>query len=371
MYTKLDKKKLVKLLERAVAVIDQRSPTPVLHNILVEASEVALTISAMSITQSICGTLDAADCKRGSFLVEGKRLLDRIRSMPDGAIRLSHDAERNELTIRGEKHSRKFQLLTIPADNFPKFATPDSEAKSIELSSTVLATLIEAALPAISRETERIGISSLLVEFEKDTLRAVSTDGHRLAKAEATIPVGKRAPVLIPLAGVQQIKAILSGPGRDVRLHFNGNWIFVEDGTVRFGARLVDAQYPPWEQVVPKDGGHIASAMISRDGLVESLRAIGGVTGRSKGAKLTVGGGLIVVDGENPDEGSATDSLDAKTTGSITIGASAQYAIELLTVMPCETVELRFTGELDPIVIVPAVESDGLEFLALVMPMRI
>jgi len=367
MHLTTDKKRLLKLLERCKGVVDTRAPVPVLCNVLVSTTADGLRLSAQSLMQSVTGIVEADVHKHGALLVDAARLTDRVKSMPDGELQLK--SKDNELTICGVKNSRKFKLATIPADEYPKFPAPDESSKSFTIPSSILATLIDSTVSAVSPDETRVALSSLLLEFTPDRIRAVSTDGHRAHIADARFDGAARSSMLLPYRSIQQLKQIVGGKETSVELRELGSMAFFDVDSVRFGLRLVDAQFPPYERVIPKS--HEGSATVNRMALIASVQAIGNSVAKHKGAKFTIGSDLVQIEASGFDEGEATDTVSAETIGDGVFGCSPKYMLDALHATPGETVRVSFGGELDPIVVEPAVVSDGFEVKCVIMPMRI
>jgi len=367
MQVKVQRKPLIKLLERCVAAIDQRSPVPILTNVLLVADTNGLHLSAQSLQQSVSGVVEADVNKKGSFLVDARKLLDRVKSMPSDEVRL--EQEKYALTIKGDKHSRKFVLATIPSDDYPKFAKPGDDSVAVTIPSSVLSSLLDATMLAISTDDTRIALNSLLIEFENGMIRAVSTDGHRLHKCDVDCDVTKRASILVPLQAVRQIKAMASGHDGYIELRTSGSWAFWDAEGVRIGVRISDAQFPPYEQVIPT--GFTVSATVDRAGLADSLRSASGVVGKERGVKLTVGCDMIAIEAMGGDDGEFEDNLNAATVGDTVTGAAPKYLLDALSSITSDDVELRFGGELDPIVVVPKEKESKARVTCIVMPMRV
>lgn len=363
----INKKTLLRLLERCVAAIDTKSPIPILQNVLISVSDNKVHLESQSLTQTVSGDLVADVTKPGSCLVEGRKLLDRVKSMLDGDVRLSLDSD--VLTIRGTSHSRKFSVQTMPADDWPKMAKPGDDVEPIRLSSTMLTTLIDATILAVSTDETRVALNALLIEIEPKTIRCVAVDGHRLNMSEATFSVDVNKSVLIPLRCAQMVKSIVSGNERELELRMSASWGFIDSESVRVGFRLCDAQFPPWNQVVPKQGK--IKATVNRVGLMSSVKALISVTNDTKGLKLHSESDMLTISGGSPDSGDGEDTVKADTKGKATVGIHPKYLVDALTSLTGEKVVLYFGGELDPILIVPEDPSDGFDFNAVIMPMRI
>jgi DNA polymerase-3 subunit beta len=299
--------------------------------------------------------------------VEGRRFLDRIKSMPDGDMRISLDG--NVLTIKGTSHSRKFSIQTIPADDWPKMAQPDDKAPVISLSSSLFATLIDATILAVHTDENRLGLSSLLVEFEKNNLRCVGLDGHRCHVAEATCEIEPHIAMLIPLRTAQSIKAFVAGQERNIEIQTTGSWGFIDSESARVGFRLCDAQFPPYDQVIPKPGK--VKATFSRSGLIASVKALTSVTNGTKGLKITSESDLLTLSGGTSEDGEGEDTVKAYTKGNVIVGANPKYLVDALSSITGDDAVFYFGGELDPILLVPSDPSDGFEFQIVIMPMRV
>lgn len=358
------KRDLLSALTRANGVAESRGTMPALSMALLEAGD-GLRISATGLYLSTSTSIEAEVDKRGSFAVPAKDLLDRVKMMPDGPIELTAD---QALVVKAKGAARRFTLRGMPGDDYPPMAKPDAEAPIVTLDAGVVLALISRTEHAISDDATRAHLNSLLVEIEGDTMRAVSTDGHRLTKAERTIEGSASTTWLVPKKAVGELRRLLDGVEGPIQASQSGAHLFVTAGETTFGVKLVDAAFPPYAQVIPQ--GHPHTIRVARTVLADAVRAVSvAASDRAGGIKFAIEAGMIRVSSESPDKGDGTDEVDCEYAGPrIVIGFNAKYVVDALTAAQTDEVELSLGGELEPMVVQP-VGEDGL--LCVVMPMRV
>jgi DNA polymerase-3 subunit beta len=388
MQVTVSKKDFLRILDRCQGVADKKSTMPVLGNVLLEVDGPSqLRLSAMDLFLSITGVLHAQVEHAGSIAVGARDLFERVRMMPDGQLTLS-STDGSSLTLKAVGTARRFTIHGIPGDEFPKQPQPDSEAAMLELPVSTLATLIQSTQFSISTDDSRLALNSALFEWSQDKVRFVTTDGHRLTKAEAVV-VGTEATatMLIPLKGIQQLKRVCddalaetsrgsSDDGNEssepiVKISQNGPSAFFQMGTLQFSVKLVDAQFPPYEQVIPQVSERVVS--VPRLAVADALRAVSvAASDRTGGVKLTLTSGNIRFETESPESGEGFDEIAIEYDGpELTIGFNAKYFLDVTAAISDEDISIGIGGELDPAVIRPAKRSDAFDLLAVVMPMRI
>jgi len=238
--------------------------------------------------------------------------------------------------------------------------------------------LIAGTYFSISTDETRLHLNSALFEWDGDRVRMVTTDGHRLSKMEAVLP-GKHASatMLIPLKGVLELKRLCdeaiedkgdASGANEIRISQSGPNAFFQLAGFQFSVKLVDAQFPPYDQVIPKENEKVA--VCPRLGTLEALKRISIMSSdKTWGIKLSLKKGELRIARDNPDLGEAHEELDVSYEGApISIGFNAKYFIELLSEMEGDEIKLELNGELDPGLVRPA-EAKG--YLGVVMPMRI
>jgi DNA polymerase-3 subunit beta len=386
MQVVVSKKDLLRVLGRCQGVADKKSTMPVLGNVLLEVSGPdQLRLAATDLYLAVSGTVKARVDKGGSIAVGARDLFERVKMMPEGQISIT-TTEGSATTIRAVGSARRYTLHGIPGEEFPALPQVDEGTSLHELGVDALSTLIAGTYFSISTDETRLHLNSALFEWEGDRVRMVTTDGHRLSKMEIQVP-GKQATAsfLIPLKGVLELKRLCdevrgeSAKGGDseaedtatIKLAQSGPNAFFQLAGFRFSVKLVDAQFPPYSQVIPESTEK--AVRIPRLAFADALKAVAlAASDRTGGVKLTLENGKVRFESESPESGEGFDEIPIDYDGGLmTVGFNARYFLDVLGSIDGEEVILGVSGELDPAIVKPAEESTKKSYLAVVMPMRI
>ncbi len=379
MHVVVAKKDLLRILARCQGVADKKSTMPVLGNVLLEVDGPdQLRLAATDLLLAVSGKIRAEVDKGGSVAIGARDLFDRVRMMPEGQISIS-TSEGSATTIRAVGSARRYMLHGIPGEDFPSLPQPDDSAPVLSLDAETLTRLVASTVFSISQDETRLHLNSALFEWDGDRVRMVTTDGHRLSKMEVHIPGSQAtATMLIPLKGVQELKRLCDeavsdgGEGASqIEMIQSGPNVFFRLAGFQFSVKLVDAQFPPYQQVIPETSERAIRA--PRLALADALRAVSiAASDRTGGVKLTLGSNKMRFESESPESGEGFDEVAVEYPGpEVTIGFNARYFLDVLACIDDEEVILGVSGELDPAVIRPATESTERSYLAVVMPMRI
>jgi DNA polymerase III subunit beta len=375
------KKDLLKLVSRMQGVAERKSTMPVLSNVLLAVDGPStLRVAATDLYLALVGRISVDVSKGGSVAIPAKDLLERIRMMPEGPIHLASQ-DNATTTIKAAGSARRYTLHGMPGEDFPPLPAPAEGSPSLALDVDVLEELITKTYFSISGDETRAHLNSALFEWDGDLVRMVTTDGHRLSKMEVRV-TGRQASatMLIPLKAIQELRRLCDdfvGEAKDgkegstkpqIQITQSGSSAYFQGAGMTFAVRLVDAQFPPYGQVIPQQSEKIVR--VPRAAFADALRAVSvAANERTGGVKLGFGSGTMRITTESPDSGEGFDEIPIEYSGeNLTIGFNAKYFLDVLGALDDEEVELGFGGELDPAVIRPA---SKLPFLAVVMPMRI
>jgi DNA polymerase-3 subunit beta len=273
-------------------------------------------------------------------------------------------------------------LHGIPGEEFPSLPQPDENAPVLALDADTLSNLISSTHFSISTDETRLHLNSALFEWDGERVRMVTTDGHRLSKMEVQVP-GKQATatMLIPLKGVLELKRLCDeargegGRGDEaappIKMIQSGPNAFFQLAGLSFSVKLVDAQFPPYQQVIPETSERAIRA--PRLALADALKAVSiAASDRTGGVKLTLGSGKMRFESESPESGEGFDEVLVEYDGpDVTIGFNARYFLDVLGAIDDEEIILGVSGELDPAVLRPGTESATSSYLSVIMPMRI
>lgn len=373
----VSKREFVRGLSRVQSVADRKSAMPILSNVLVVADAGGgLRLNATDLSMAVSCGVNAEVRKGGSVALPAKALFDVVKVLSEGDVTVTVGPNFSARIAGGR---RRFDLVGMPGEDFPALP-PLGRTELRELPVDLLAELVALTSFSMSADDTRPHLAGALLEAEPEVLRMVTTDGHRLSKAEKRVPQGGRGSLslLIPAKGIHELKRLLeelrtenknnaNGPGT-IELGHSGPNVFVKrDGTL-MSIKLVDATFPAYQQVIPTGGDR--HAKVSRTGLLDALKAVSLLSSdRTSGVKLQFTGGKVVISSENPDVGAGTDELEAELQGrELTIGFNSKYVIDVLNALSSEDVSLELSGELDPGLLRPVGTDD---FVGVVMPMRI
>lgn len=370
----IPKADLLPMLARCVPIAEKKSAMPALANILLATEGATLRASATDLYQGVTSAMPADIATAGSVAVPAKDLYERVKMMPAGPIQILVNVDTSAMTLKAVGSPRRYTIHGIPGGEFPHMPKPDHEATAMTMPAALLARMIAATAFSISTDETRPHVNSLCVETQGETMRAVSTDGHRMTKMDATI-AGLSAPtrtMLLPLKSVGEVRRLAEGAGdASVSLHMSGPCLFIEADGVRFHSKLVDAQFPPYQQVIPAACATMVRA--PRLALIDAFKAIKIATdAHHANVKVHVATNALRVTAESPESGSGFDELAVDYAGAeLTIGFNAQYMLDALGAVSGDEVLLSLTGELDPALLLPGETTAGESFTAVVMPARI
>jgi DNA polymerase-3 subunit beta len=377
------KKDLLKIVARMQGVVERKSTMPVLANVLLAADGTnGLRLAATDLYLSLLGRIPADVAKPGSVAVSAKDLFERVKMMPDGPVVISSQ-DNATTTLKAQGSARRYTLRGMPGDDFPPLPQPAEGSPTLALAVEVLAELIQKTHFSISTDETRAHLNSALFEWDGDIVRMVTTDGHRLSKVDVKV-AGRQASatMLIPLKAIQELRRICDemaaegsseGKGSELLITQSGSSAFFQGAGMTFSVKLVDAQFPPYAQVIPQATDKIVRA--PRMAFADALKAMSiSASERTGGVKLSLTKGSMRITSESPESGDGFDELPVEYAGpNMSIGFNAKYFLDVLAAVGNDEVAIGVSGELDPAVVRPAggTTTSERQFLAVIMPMRI
>lgn len=369
MEFEIDQTRFLAALNLAQTVADRRSTIPVLANVLLTATDDALVLSATDMSIALTETVPCKGAAPGSLTIGVRNLHAVVKTLKPGPMRIKALDNSWAQLLAGRS---EFKLMGLPAGDFPEVPKPD-DVEFASVDAHALADLIAKVIVSVSADEARVNLNGALLERNGETATMVSTDGHRLTKYAAPVPVGPGHAVIVPRKGLDEVRRVLSRVDGDVEVGFSGKYLFVKTEDFMLSVKLNDVTFPPYAQVIPKDRSMRVS--VDRDELAAALRqAVVIAPEKTSVIKLEVGPNFIRLAADNPELGAIKLELPAESDGDqeLSAGFNAQYLLDALTSIDDDRVLLDFQGALDPVTVRPASAStDGSDFLAVVMPMRI
>lgn len=367
------KRDLLALVGQAQGASDKKSAMPVLANVLLTANGGRLHVAATDLYLSVMGSCNVEVTQPGSLALPAKDLLDRIKMMPDGPIQII-ERENNSATVKAVGAARRYTVHGMPGSEFPKLPEVVAGSPTLELATSVLAQLIARTHFSVSTDEARAHVNSALFEWAGDVVRMVTTDGHRLSKMEVKLD-GKResTQMLIPLRALHELKRLVDGArGVDtIRIQQSGATAFFHIGDMLFSLKTVDAQFPPYQQVIPS---YVQCDMkVPRGALADAVRAVSiAASDRTGGVKLTLENGMLRVTSESPESGNGFDEVPVDApegAAKLVVGMNAKYLQDVLGALTDDEVTIGMSGELDPIT-VRQLDTNKRNDVYIMMPMR-
>lgn len=373
----IEKQQFLRGLTRTHGVADRKSSMHILSNVLLSAEGTdSLRLSATDLYLGVTAVVPAKIKKPGTIAVSARTLFDIVKNLPDGEVSWNlSDTHAVELKCG----KVRYRIPAMPGEDFPPLPNA-GEAEFAELDASTLADLIGLTQYSMSHDDTRPHLAGTLFEGDGKIVRMVTTDGHRLSKAERK--VSGKAPMnfsmLVPHKGISELKRLLDdmkaakGKGdaqTAISIATAGGNAFFQREDLALSVKLADEHFPPYNKVIPSKQSRTVIA--ARGPLVEALRRISLVANdKSGGVQLMIEPGTLRLQSQNPDVGEGSEEVDVDYAGEgLKIGFNARYLLDALGALPYDEIALELSGERDPGVLKPV--GDDSEFIGVIMPMRI
>jgi DNA polymerase-3 subunit beta len=327
---------LLKPLQAVIGVVERRQTMPILSNVLLVAKGNDLAVTATDLEVELVAQAEVAVETEGEITVSGRKLLDICRALPEGSnVDVSLSGEK--VVVRSGRS--KFSLATLPAAEFPTVEDIKS-GQTVTVEQAVLGRLIEKTHFSMAQQDVRYYLNGMLVETGGKHLRAVATDGHRLALCEAEVDVAvDEQQVIVPRKGVLELQRLLSGEGT-VDLELGENHVRVQLAGIRFTSKLIDGRFPEYERVIPQDSSNEITA--DREALRGALQRTAILSNEKyRGIRLIIRDSGVVMQAHNPEQEEAEEELEVAYSGEdIEIGFNVNYLLDALGAVDGDEVSL-------------------------------
>jgi len=352
-------------LQSVIGVVERRQTMPVLSNVLISARNNSLSLSGTDLEVELVSTRDLPVGQAGEITVPGRKFLDILKALPDG-VDVTIATEGDRLVVRAGRS--RFSLATLPATEFPLIDEINAQ-QTLKLPHAEFRRLIDKTHFSMAQQDVRYYLNGMLLETEGKVLRAVATDGHRLALCETTLetPSRSKQQVIVPRKGVLELQRILGGEG-DVELAIGTNHVRAQIGGIRFTSKLIDGRFPEYGRVIPANASRIIDA--DRDILRQSLQRTAILSNEKyRGIRLNIKPGLLTLQAHNPEQEEAEDQIEVGYTGEeIEIGFNVNYLLDALGAIDTDRVQIGLSDS-NSSCLVTAAGSAAARYV--VMPMRL
>ncbi|WP_285294160.1 DNA polymerase III subunit beta [Aureimonas altamirensis] len=370
----IERSNLLKALSHVHRVVERRNTIPILSNVLLKSEDGALRLKATDLDIEVTERVSAIDEQAGGTTVPAYLLYDIVRKLSDGAeVSLATSDDGGQLIVSSGRS--RFRLQCLPEVDFPDI-TAGALSHSFSLSAGDLARLIERTQFAISTEETRYylnGIYLHTIESEGDLrLRAVATDGHRLARAESVAPAGSEGMpgIIVPRKTVAELQKLISDAASDsmVAIELSEAKIRFTIGDVVITSKLIDGTFPDYQRVIPT--GNDKALTLDRQSFAQAVDRVSTISSeRGRAVKLAVSNGQLVLTVNSPDSGTATEELPVGYEyDDIEIGFNARYLLDITGQLAGEEAVFMLADAGSPTLIRDGGDTGTLYVL---MPMRV
>lgn len=368
----LERSNLLKSLNHVHRVVERRTTIPILSNVLMAADGNKLELKATDLDLEIDEATPATAEQSGATTVPAHLLYDIVRKLPDGAeVMLKLDESGNAMSVISGRTS--FKLQCLPQSDFPQLSA-GTFSHVFRLPAAALKGLIEKTQFAISTEETRYYLNGIYLHTHeadgKLKLRAVATDGHRLARAEIDAPSGSEGMpgIIIPRKTVAEIQKLIDDPEMTVTVEVSDTKIRLTIGSVVLTSKLIDGTFPDYQRVIPT--GNDKRLIIDRQLFAAAVDRVSTISSeRGRAVKLSIGDGQVVLAVNNPDSGSAVEEVAAEYgSDPIEIGFNAKYLLDVAGQLSGSEARIMLADAGSPTLIQDTSDEQALYVL---MPMRV
>ena len=365
-------------LNLAQGIVERRNTVPILGNVLIEAKESSLALSATDMEVGM-RTRIVCECRHpGAVTLGAHKLFEIVRETEADEVSL-RSLENDWVEIKCGR--ARFKMMSLDPRSFPAMPSAVEKTESAEtgaartelnIGARVLTTMIDKTIFAVSPDETRYNLSGVYIECPApDTVRMAATDGHRLSMIDRPAPgFSMQGGAILPRKGLNELRRLLdNGVEGDVALSVEAQLAWLLQGGTEISMRRVEGEFPDYRGVIPKDSRYQIN--IGRDALLAAIkRAAIFSSERYHGIRLGLASGSLTVSSASPELGESSETVDVDFTGEeFSVGFNAAYLIQAVTAIPAqEQVFLGVTDEVSPGVLTTPADS---AYLYVVMPMRL
>ncbi len=315
MKFKADRASLLKALAHVQSVVERRNTIPILANVLISVADNHFSLAATDMEIAIVENVAAATFRPGACTAPAATLYDIVRKLPEGAeVQLEHPGGEAQLTLHAGRYTTS--LVVLPTDDFPQM-TAGGLSHRFALSAQQLRGLIDRTRFAISTEETRYYLNGIFLHAgETDNeavLRAVATDGHRLARVEEKLPEGAAAMpgVIVPRKTVNELRKLLDEVSGNVDVGLSDTRIQFHFDNVVLTSKLIDGTFPEYDRVIPRDNDKVLR--VGKRDFAEAVGRVAAISAeKQRPVKLTLSRDLLVLSASSPESGVATEELELR-----------------------------------------------------------
>ena len=382
MRLKIAKESLLNVLSHVVGAVERRHTLNILSNLKIQVTAQALTVTGSDLEVELVASTALAEgacLQEGETTVPARKLIDICKSLPSAALVDLHITEDQRCILKSG--NSRFVLGTLPADDYPLLNTENTQGTQVTVTQRELKRLFEKTAFAMAVQDVRFYLTGTLLEIDANQLRAVTTDGHRLALCETAAQSTAAQPIqaIVPRKAVAELQRLLSVEDEQLSLLIGRELLNVTikmpsrdkeqaNITVRFTTKLIDGKFPDYRRVIPRGGDKVV--MIAHDVFKQSLQRVANLSNEKlRGVCLNFNADSLQLRANNPEQDEAIEDLAIQYADSpLEMSFNAQYLIEVLGVLDGDDVSMTMTEANQSVLVQDPAHTDQ---TYVVMPMRV
>ena len=368
----IERAALLKSLGHVQSVVERRNTIPILSNAKIEAGEGRLSLNATDMDLDIVEAVTTDVAQAGATTAPAHTLYDIVRKLPEGSqVELESADGDGQLVLRSGRS--RFTLACLPIEDFPVM-TEGELSHRFTLSAGDLRGIVDRTRFAISTEETRYYLNGIYLHAANrdgvDVLRAVATDGHRLASVEVPLPdsAAGMPGVIVPRKTVGEVRKLIEETTDDVAIALSETKIrfSFDDGVLT--SKLIDGTFPDYERVIPADNDKVME--VDRRSFADAVDRVSAISSeKSRSVKLALGAGNLVLSASSPESGSATEELEvAYDSDAMEIGFNARYLLDITQQIEGDSAQFVMADAASPTIVREVGDASALYVL---MPMRV
>ncbi|WP_440054609.1 DNA polymerase III subunit beta [Pseudoalteromonas sp. T1lg65] len=367
MQITISREQFLKPLMQVSGAIERKHTLPILSNVLLEVKDGVLSMTGTDLEIELVASVVLENPTENSKItLPAKKLQDICKSLPDSSEIILSSQEHQLLLTSGQS---RFSLTTLAAEDFPNLEQWQGEVE-FTLTRLELRRLLEATHFSMANQDVRYYLNGMSFEVDNNEIKAVATDGHRLAIAQKTLPesLATQRQLIIPRKGVQEIMRLLPADDELVTIQFGANHIRLSDSEFIFTSKLVDGRFPDYRRVLPRGGDKLVTA--NREWLRSAFQRVSILSNEKfRGVRLNLSNGMLKISANNPEQEQAEETVEVGYQGEdLEIGFNVSYLLDVLNTLKTEDVQFTLLDSNSSALIEGVSDDDA---MYVVMPMRL
>jgi DNA polymerase-3 subunit beta len=368
----IERSELLGALAHVTSVVERRTTIPILSNVLLKTAGQTLELKATDLEREVLDQAAADVSQPGAVTVPAHILHDIVRKLPDGAeVEIKRDPEKERLTLSSGQS--RFALQTLAPEDFPDLAAGEF-SHTFQIAAADLRRLIDKTRFAISTEETRYYLNGIYLHSatrgKEATLRAVATDGHRLAQAELPLPAGAAGMpgIILPRKTVHELHRLIEDSQATVSVGVSAAKVRFEIGTITLTSKLIDGTFPDYARVIPKGNDKVLK--VSNEDFKSAVDRVSTIASeRGRAVKLNLNRNKLVLSVNNPEGGSATEEIGVEYEAApLEIGFNARYLLDIAGQLESDAAQFQLADPGSPTMVKDGSDEGALYVL---MPMRV